>query len=114
MNTTQARALLTTACAVPFTHTEAASAERNIMGRYTRAHLLTILKARRIMRLQLRVSIAGGHYLQAVEQATLIHSYGVHAVLMIRRSARAFPLPSWLVAPHIHTFDNLQLQLVCS
>jgi hypothetical protein len=114
MNTTQARALLNTASAVPFTHTEAASAERNIMGRYTRAHLLTILKARRIMRLQLRVSIAGGHYLQAVEQATLIHSYGVQAVLLIRRSARAFPLPSWLVATKVHTFDNLQLQLVCS
>ena len=112
MNLLHTSALLATAQAVPFTHTEAASAERNIMGRYTRAHLLTILKARRIMRLQLRVSIAGGHYLQAVEQATLIHSYGVQAVLLIRRSARAFPLPTWMIAPHAHNFDNLQLHSI--
>lgn len=106
-------ALLATAQAVPFTHTEAQSAERNIMGRYTRTHLLTILRARRAMRKQLTVSIAGGHYLQAVEQATLIHSYGVQAVLMIRRNARASSILTCLVVLNECTYVEQQLRLAC-
>ena len=88
MNALHTHALLATAQAVPFTHNEAIAADTNIMGRYSRTHLRTILRARRIMRVHLHTSIAGGHYLQAVEHATLVHSYGVQAVMLIRRNAR--------------------------
>lgn len=88
MNATHTRALLMTALAVPFTHSEAVRADLNIMGRYVRAYLRTILYARRCMRRNLQASIAGGHYLQAIEQATLVHCYGVQAVMLVRRNAR--------------------------
>lgn len=88
MNTTHTAALLATALAVPFTANEAVAAANNIMGRYTRAYLRSLLIARRVMRRNLRQAIAGGHYLQASEQATLVHSFGVQAVLLIRAHSR--------------------------
>lgn len=88
MTAMHAPALLATATAVPFTHAEATRADTCIMGRYTRAYLRTVLVARRHMLRHLRESIAGGHYLQAMEQATLAHAYGVQAVMLLRRHAR--------------------------
>ena len=88
MNALHTTTILAQAQAVPFTEAEAYAAERNIMGRYVRAYLRSLLIARRVMRRNLRQAIAGGHYLQATEQATLMHSFGVQAVLLIRRNAR--------------------------
>lgn len=81
--------LLAISQAVPFTVTEAGTAERLIMGRYSRVYLQATLAARRALRNALRVALAGGHYLQAVEHAYHLHSVGVQAVILIRRNARA-------------------------
>jgi hypothetical protein len=88
MNATHTRALLITAQAVPFTVREAIAADANLMGRYSRRYLQAILKARSNVRACLRAAIMGGHYLQAIEHATMAHSYGVQAVMLIRRNAR--------------------------
>ncbi len=88
MFATHTPALLAIPAAVPFTHEEAAQAERCIMGRYSRGYLRNLLIARRVMRRNLTQAIAGGHLIQANEQATLMHSFGVQAVMLIRRHAR--------------------------
>lgn len=82
-------ALLATCAAVPFTPNEAIAADKGIMGRYSRAYLKQVLRARRSLRQSLKAAISGGSILQANELATLIHSVGVQAVLLIRRNARA-------------------------
>jgi len=88
MNALHTTTILAQAQAVPFTQAEAYAAERGIMGRYNRQYLRSLLRARRVMRRNLTQAIAGGHLLQAVEQATLMHSFGVQAVVCIRRNAR--------------------------
>jgi hypothetical protein len=88
-------ALLRTAQACPFTPADATQAQLYIMGRYTRTYLRSLLKVRRIIRANLAQAIAGGHLLQANEHATLMHSVGVQAVLLIRRNVRTHATKSF-------------------
>lgn len=90
MNALHTPQLLAQAQAVPFTIPEACTAEKHIMGRYTRTHLRAVLKSRRQSRYNLAQAIAAKHLLMAMEYATLAHSFGVQAVMLIRRHARNF------------------------
>jgi len=81
-------AILATATAVPFTTAEATAAATGICGRYTRHYLRQVMLARRVVRRNIASAIKAGHLLQANEHATLAHSLGVQAVLMIRAGAR--------------------------